>query len=193
LEGWAEDPQRYAEMDREAIKKAASLDARDPLILVELSALRAIEGDLIGASDGFERALDLGSNQADLLATIAKYFVMVMDDHVRALQVMARSLVLNPRPPRWYFMNQARVAYFAGDFAGALAAIRRAQDLMNVRLFEMLSLAQLGRKTELREARSAFKARYPRFDLAKFARDPPIVGPAARALFDDGIAKAGLD
>lgn len=193
LEGWADDLQSYVELDREAIRKAASLDARDPLVLMELSAIRAFDGDAVGAFDGIERALDLGGNQADMLARLAKYVVMVMDQPTRALQIMERSLELNSRPPQWYFMDQARVAYFAGDFEGALEATRRGPDLMSVRLFELLSLAQLGRDVELREFRSAFMKRYPKFDLAMFARNPPIVAPHARHCFNVGLAKAGLD
>jgi adenylate cyclase len=191
-EGWAEDRQRFARMEREAYITAARLDPRDPFAVMEQAAVRAVDGDLGGAFDGFERAVDLGSNQADVLATASKYFAMVMDDPARALELMERSLELNPHAPESYFMHEARVAYFLGDYERALGAVRRAPDLQNVRLFEMLSIAQLGRADKLYVCRSAFEARYPGFDLGEFMRDPPIVGPRARALFLDGASKAGL-
>lgn len=191
-EGWDKDAQKYASIEREAYIKAATLDPGDPIAIMELAAQRAIDGDLVSAVGGFERALGLGSNQADLLSLVGKYVAMVMDDPPRALQIMDRSLELNPQAPEWYYMNLARVAYFAKDFKHAISAAKRAPDVKYVRLFELLSVAQLGRVDELRELSGAFKERYPEFDLKDFMRDPPIIGPCAKALFLDGIEKAGF-
>ncbi len=192
-ERWTDDSQFYATMEWEAYVKAAKLDPRDPFAILELATMRAVDGDLVGARDGLERAVDLGQNQADLLATAAKYFAMVIDDPVRAVQLISRSQELCPIAPDWYFMHWARVAYFAGDYEQALSAVKRAPDLKHVRLFEILSAAQLGRTDDLRRLRAAFAERYPAFDPAEFMRGQPIVGTVATALFLDGIAKAGLN
>jgi hypothetical protein len=89
-------------------------------------------------------------------------------------------------------MHRARVAYFANDYVQALNAARRAPDLKAVRLFEILSAAQLGRANEARELRAAFVERYPTFDPAEFMHGQPIVGTRATAHFLEGISKAGL-
>lgn len=191
-ERWTDDPQFYATMELEAYVKSATLDPRDPFAVMELAMVRSVDGDLVGARDGLERAVDLGRNQADLLATAAKYFAMVLDDPARAEQLLVRSENLCPTPADWYFMHWARVAYFARDYERALNAARRAPDLKTVRLFEILSAAQRGRTDELCRLRAAFVERYPAFDVAEFMRFQPIVGTHATALFLDGIAKAGL-
>jgi TolB-like protein len=192
-ERWTDDPQRYVALELEAYVKAARLDPRDPFAIMELAMVRAVDGDLDGARDGLERAVDLGRNQADLLATAAKYFAMVADDPARAVQLIARSEKLCPTTADWYFMHRARVDYFAREYERALNAARRAPDLQNVRLFEILSAAQLGRTDEMCKLRAAFAERYPAFDVAEFMQSQPIVGPRASALFLDGTAKAGLD
>lgn len=191
-ERWADDPARYVAMEREAYAKAAKLDPRDPFALLELAPVRALDGDLPGARDCFERAVDLGRNQAELLATAAKYFAMVLDDPARAVQLIDRCKELCPPAADWYFMHQARVAYFAADYERAYGAAARAPDLMHVRLFEILSAAQLDRSGDLRRLRAGFVERYPDFDLAEFMQGQRIVGTRATALFLDGVSKAGL-
>ena len=192
-ERWTDDPRYFADMELEAYVKAARLDPRDPFAILEQAVMvRAIDGDLVGARDDIERAVDLGWNQADLLATAAKYFAMVVDDPTRAVQLIERSQELCPTPADWYFMHWARVAYFARDYERALNAARRAPDLKNVRLFEILSAAQLGHTDSLGRLRAAFEKRYPAFNLAEFMQSQPIVATRATALFLDGVAKAGL-
>lgn len=189
---WTDDPQFYATLELQAYVKSARLDPRDPLALIEFAAVRALEGDSVGAKDGFERAVDLGWHQADVLATAAKFFAMVQDDPPRAVQILDRSQQLRSSSPDWHFMHEMRVAYFAHDYERALDSARRAPDLKTVHLFEMLSAAQLGRSKDIGELRAAFAERHPAFDVAEFMRGQPIVGTRAIAHFLDGITKAGL-
>jgi TolB-like protein len=191
-ERWTDDPRHYAAMELDAYVKAARLDPRDPFAVMELATVRAVDGDLVGAREGLERAVDLGRNQADLLATAAKYFAMVMDDPGRAMQLIARSEELCPTAADWYFMHRARVAYFAHDYEQALNAAKRAPDMKNVRVFEILSAAQLDRTDAVCRLRAAFAERYPAFDVAEFMQSQPIVGTRATAHFLDGIAKSEI-
>jgi len=191
-EKWDHDVGRYDAIAREAYTKAATLDPRDAIALMELSALRVMEGDLNSGVDGLERALDLGYNQADLLAMIGKYVAMILDDPSRAMQIVERSFELNSQGPNWYYMNLVRVAYFAEDFERAVNAAKRGPDTQQTKLYELLAVAQLGRTDELGELNHAFKLRYSDFDLEEFMRDPPIVASGAKSLFLDGIKKAGI-
>jgi TolB-like protein/DNA-binding winged helix-turn-helix (wHTH) protein len=192
-ERWANDPQLYEAMEREACLKAARLDPEDPLAVMSLARVRALDGDREGASEGLEQAVDLGRNQADILATVARYFALVLDDPARAGRLMEQSRDLSPLATDWYFMHWTRISYISEDYENALSAAKLASDLQSVRLFEILSLAQLGRKADLRGLRSAFSKRYPKFDLSDFVRSQVIVGDRAKALVLDGISKAGLD
>jgi TolB-like protein len=190
--GWAEDPVAISALRREAILKAAELDPRDPIALAELGTLRAEEGDVDGASEAFERALELGRNHADALALLAKYVVTVLGRDNEAMPLIERALRLNPNAPSWYFMNQLRVAYFTRDFEGAVKAAKRSTDFYLTHLFRILSLAQLGHADEVANAVENFQTRYPDFNPESVIDDFPLIQPSAVDLYRDGLEKAGF-
>ncbi len=190
--GWAENSSMMAARRRTAVLKAAELDPRDPIALEELGALRAEEGDIDGAQEAFERALNLGRNNADALALLAKYVVTVLGRDDEAMPLIKRAFRLNPNAPSWYFMNQLRVAYFTRDFEAAVKAAKRSTDFYLTHLFKILALAQLGRSEEVACAVEDFRARYPTFDPESVIRDFPLIQPAAIELYRDGLRKAGI-
>ncbi len=190
--GWAENPSIMAARRRTAVLKAAELDPRDPIALEELGALRAEEGDIGGAREAFERALELGRNHADTLALLAKYVVTVLGRENEAMSLMKRAFRLNPNAPNWYFMNQLRVAYFTRDFETAVHAAKRSTDFCLTHLFNILALAQLGRTEEVAGTVADFWDRYPDFDPESIIRDFPLIDPSAIELYRDGLRKAGF-
>jgi len=190
--GWAENPAIMAARRRTAGLKAAELDPRDPIALEELGALRAEEGDIGGAREAFERALELGRNHADTLALLAKYVVTVLGRENEAMSLMKRAFRLNPNAPNWYFMNQLRVAYFTHDFETAVHAAKRSTDFCLTHLFNILALAQLGRTEEVAGTVADFWDRYPDFDPESIIRDFPLIDPSAIELYRDGLRKAGF-
>ncbi len=190
--GWAENPSIMAARRRTAVLKAAELDPRDPIALEELGALRAEEGDIGGAREAFERALELGRNHADTLALLAKYVVTVLGRENEAMSLMKRAFRLNPNAPNWYFMNQLRVAYFTHDFETAVHAAKRSTDFCLTHLFNILALAQLGRTEEVAGTVADFWDRYPDFDPESIIRDFPLIDPSAIELYRDGLRKAGF-
>ncbi len=192
-EKWADDTQSYWELEREAFTKAATLDPLDPFAMMELAAVRAIDGDITGAGDALERALDLGRNQADLLIAVSMYFATLLDDPFRAKQLFDKGRQMIIRMPGWHYLTGARVSYFAKDFDRAVTNARRGPDNLPTRLFELLSLAQLARRDEVHELARAFEARHPEFDPEAFMRVLPITADGAKRLFLDGIEKAGLN
>ncbi len=190
--GWAENPSIMAARRRTAVLKAAELDPRDPIALEELGALRAEEGDIGGAREAFERALELGRNHADTLALLAKYVVTVLGRENEAMSLMKRAFRLNPNAPNWYFMNQLRVAYFTRDFETAVHAAKRSTDFCLTHIFNILALAQLGRTEEVAGTVADFWDRYPDFDPESIIRDFPLIDPSAIELYRDGLRKAGF-
>jgi TolB-like protein len=193
-EKWTEDLEAFRALEREAFLMAARLDPRDPFALMELALLRGRDGDLAGARDALERALDLGKNQADLLIVASRPVATTLDDPARAVRLMDRGLELQASVSVWHHLTVARVCYFAADFERAVRHARLVPISSSAMtgLFEILALAQLGRDAEVRDLVAAFKARHPMFDPRDFLRDHPITAPGARRLFLDGVAKAGL-
>jgi TolB-like protein/Tfp pilus assembly protein PilF len=192
LEKWADDSRSYWELEREAFIKAATLDPLDPFAILELAAVRASDGDITGARDALERALDLGRNQAELLIVAANSITMVLDEPARALQVLDKGLEYIAIASGWQQISMARVAYFAGDFERALKDARRAPANLLTRLVEILSLAQLDRAEEARDLARVFESSHPNFDPREFAKSYPITAAGAKRLFLEGAEKAGL-
>ena len=163
-----------------------------PFALMELAVVRAVDGDIIGAGDALERALDLGRNQADLLIAVSNYVVTVMDDPVRAMQLFDKGQQMIIRMPGWHYLTGARVSYFAKEFDRAANSAKRAPNCLVTRLFELLSLAQLGRRDEVLKLAPVFNASHPEFDPEAFMKVLPITAAGAKQLFLQGIDKAGL-
>jgi TolB-like protein/Tfp pilus assembly protein PilF len=189
---WAGDPARYLDMAHDAVTKAVTLDPRDPMVLLQFGALCAIRGQRSEAIEAIERALDVGGNQADSLALLSRHLVLVMDDPARAMAVCERSFALNPHPVPFYFMALLRVAYFAREFARARRAAARAPDNMQVRLFELMSAAMADQAADAASLAAAFRQRFPSFDPDYLVRTMPISAPRAKALYYEGIERAGL-
>ena len=192
IEMWTDDTQKYSELKRKAFVTAATLDPLDPFALMELAAVRAIDGDITGARDTLERALDLGRNQADLLIAASNFVATVMDDPARAMQILDNGMLFVTGEPVWHYMTATRVAYFANDFDRAVKNARRGPDNLATRLFEILSMAQLERTEQVRDLARAFAARHPAFDSQAFMKDHPITAASAQRLFLEDIEKAGI-
>lgn len=192
-EKWTEDLEAFRALERAAFLAAARLDPRDPFALMELALLRGRDGDLAGARDALERALDLGKNQADLLIVASRPVATTLDDPARAVRIMNRGLELQASVSVWHHLTVARVCYFAADFERAVrhARLVPVSSSAMTGLFEILALAQLGRGEAVRDLVPPFKARHPKFDPRDFLRDHPITAPGARRLFLDGVEKAG--
>ena len=145
LERSADDPADYSKTAREAFLKAAALDPLDPFAIMESAAVRAGGGDLNGARDALERALDLGRKQPELQVVASNTIAIVFDEPARAIQLLDEGLQRIAVPSDWHKITMARVAYFARYFERALEDARRSPANLLTRLIEILSLAQLDR------------------------------------------------
>lgn len=190
--GWSQDAAAAAARRRAAVMRAADLDPRDPIALEELGALQAQEGDISGARETLERALDFGRNHADALALLAKYVSTVLGRENEALDIMKRAFRLNPHAPNWYYMNLLRVAYFARDFETAADVAKRSADIQVTHLFNTISLAQLGRSEEASIAVTQFRRSYPDFRPESVIKSFPLIHPPAIDLYKEGLRKAGM-
>ncbi len=192
LQKWVNEPKLYLKRREDAVREAFKLDPRDPIALVEYGNLVYESGNINYAREIFERAADLGRNDADALALLSIYIVLVLGQPDYGLELMNRALRLNPHAPSWYYMPACRVAYFASSYETALDAVERAIPTAPIQLFKILSLAQIGDKTELKESVKEFHEMYPNFDFKDNPVGIPLLFERDIALFQEGLAKAGL-
>ncbi len=190
--GWTADVAGCRARQRAAIERAVALDPEDGLALEELGAMLARQGDAAGARAAFRRAAEAGANHADTLAMLGKYMVEVVGEAGTAQRMTARAFVLNPLAPAWYWLGATRVAFFAGDPDGAVAAARRAPALALPRLLGALALAQLGEADAARVAFAAHRAAFGAEGVERALAALPPLCAAAQAVLDDGLRAVGI-
>jgi tetratricopeptide (TPR) repeat protein len=179
--------------------KAVELDPVDSLALATLTALRAREGDFVGARATLDRALAVGTNDADSLVYLARFVATIQDRPDAAMALVERSFALNPHAPAWYFLFHIRAAFFARRFELVLNYFARltsdpvtsALPLRAQKLFWALALAQLGREAEAALAVEEFDLGNPNSRMIPAER--ACLCPAAQDLFLDGLRKAGIN
>jgi len=192
LGDWVEDLTEYRELAEKSFIRAASLDPLDPFAVMELAAVRATNGDITGARDALERALDLGRNDAELLIVTSNYVATLIGDQTRAEKLLGRGLKMVAHKSPYHHLSATRVSYFTKDFEFAISSAKRSPDCLITRLFELLAMAQLERGTKLGRMRDTFIERFPKFNPESFLRSLPITATGAKHLFLDGVQKAGL-
>jgi adenylate cyclase len=197
--GWADDVVAARARAREAVLKAVELDPVDSLALATLTALRAREGDFVGARATLDRALAVGTNDADSLVYLARFVATIQDRPDAAMALVERSFALNPHAPAWYFLFHIRAAFFARRFELVLNYFARltsdpvtsALPLRAQKLFWALALTQLGREAEAALAVEEFDLGDPNSRMIPAER--ACLCPAAQDLFLDGLRKAGIN
>jgi adenylate cyclase len=149
---------------RRAILKAAELDPNDPLVKLDMGDMLFAEGHEAAARSAYQQSLAGSWTNADALALIAKYVGGILGRPTEAQELMDRALRLNPYAPSWYHMNKLRVCYLARDYGAALQEAHASPETPITRLFQALTLVELGQKDEADRAVAELRKRYPAFD-----------------------------
>ena len=175
-----------------AYSRAARLDPRDQIAVMELAAAKAVEGDIAHASDALERSLDLGQRNADALISCSNYIASILDASDRARRILDTGLGLVSEFSPFHHLSILRVSFFAGDYDRGLTAAAQCPDLLQTRVFRALTLSELGREDEARAAARAVLDRTAKFGSIEYLSDHPIVGPVASEQFIAACDALGL-
>jgi tetratricopeptide (TPR) repeat protein len=83
--------------------------------------------------------------------------------------------------------------YVAGEYAEAVAALRRAPlEGGELLMYWAMAQAQLGHAEEARKAVERIRSEFPSFTVEGYIRDFPVTAPGALAAIREGATKAGL-
>lgn len=191
---WAYDvmPTGDADVLRQSeasLDRAIELDPADPITssLFALKCARA--GDLVGAHHAIDTALARCRIEADACMTTATACAVVKDDFDTAEALLATAYELNPAPPSWYRFVEARVSFFLGDDARAIAASLAAPPHVTAFVYRALAQANLNQNAAALHTRAELMERFPRFSFQIFADYFPIAGPVARGRFDTAVGR----
>lgn len=196
--GFATDRGGSLAKARQAAERAVSLDDGDWLAHAVLGIT------LMWTERSFERALDHEERAMALnpSSTWARAFLSCVLEFGgapdRAVPELRAALRLDPHSPFATFINaDLAISYFLlRQFEEAINYARRALDIgpANVRARQRLAAA-LGQAGKLEEAQTALNEllrRQPGFSIAYIDETYPFRNPEDRALFIDGLHKAGL-
>lgn len=151
-------------------------------------------GEREQAFAGFEKALELNPNAADVMQNLAEALVYV-GRFPEAIALMQKSMRLDPHHPGWYYWNLGWAQYSVGACDEALATMRkwsRVPPLANTTLAGIYIC--LGDIDKAREAIVALRDTDREFSVAKFRLNlqGKYEDPAILERWIDDLRKAGL-
>jgi tetratricopeptide (TPR) repeat protein len=178
-----------------ALNQAVELDRNHPMVASAQAMITFSQGDNVSGLVHAERAVELNTSNATILATVAIYYAQL--GRTREAVVLAdRVLDMHPTPPHWLHMTFATAHYLEGEFQACLAAVARWNQDSDVQwhYHRAAALAQLGRPAEAAAAVDQIRTRFPAFavnpatEIRKYLLVPETAEP-----FLDGLERAGLD
>ena len=195
ITGWGEGPEDTIEHASELAQKAVDLDDTDYYSHWTLGYMLSFQGRLDAALDAYDVAANLNPNEPDILALIASLetFKGNHDEAVRKTEAAMRG---NPFYPSWYADGLALYLYFARDYEGAIAAAEESLGLTPTafiaHVYLAASYAQLGQMEEAEAEAAKALQKNPKYTISNALARLPLVNPADREHYREGMLKAGL-
>jgi adenylate cyclase len=193
-QGFGDDPAQSLRNMRDAAEKGVKLDDADAMAHLALAIGDFYDRQLEAGANEFERALTLGQNNADLLATVAWNRPTKLPTGKEDVGNAKRAMRLNPHHPEWYLVALGYAAYHGGLYDEAIAALRRvtSQTVLEAPLYLALSYAELGRRNEADAAVKELLRIEPDFSAERQADGDVFRGEAIISHFIGSVRKAGL-
>jgi TolB-like protein/class 3 adenylate cyclase len=189
--GWSENPKKSMELALKMAMKAYELNPDDYETHWTLGFVYLYLRDFDLAIAGYERALELNSNDADFLAQMADALTF-MGRPEQAIAQLKKAMRMNPRHPSWYWHVLGFAYYEVGQYKEALATLKHDN---NPAFFNHRTLAavyvRLGRLNEARAEVSKLLEKNPHFTL-KSVNHLPYKDENRQKRFINDLHKAGV-
>ncbi len=156
-----------------------------------LGSALSFKGRLVEAREAYERAIAINPNEADVVCDYG-WLLGYLGDTRAGIERIGEAIRLNPHHPDWYMWNLGQVRFLAGDYEGAIQALKRASpDFPPNHLFMAASYALLGRDTEARAEVAEALRLSPTLTLANADGGRPF-RPEDRQRFLEALRQAGV-
>jgi TolB-like protein/class 3 adenylate cyclase/cytochrome c-type biogenesis protein CcmH/NrfG len=198
LEGWSADRAAAWARFHEAAAACAAADPMEGRCQVVLGMSHFTKGETGLGAVAFDRALALNPNDARVLQQVGTQLPIALGtERAReGVELVRRSLRLDPLHPLSRWSGVGIVAYFAGEYEQAVEAfgkMPRPALGLEEHVYEALAYAQLGRGAEAARAVAEVLREDPGFSAEAWVDgDFFRPGSSSAALFLDGARKAGL-
>lgn len=191
--GTADNVEQYKAEFAKYTKQAIALEPNDPLAQLYLAFVYAYYGDFSQALTFYNRALELGPHNVDVLILCAGNLPFAGDAE-RGPELAERAISLDPHYAYWWNYMLRWAYFFARDFDKAFAAAHLIEDGgPNDQAYLAMIAVQSGRKAEAEAAASQVRAADPEWSVELYADK---VGGFAREkeinLLIESARKAGL-
>jgi TolB-like protein len=175
-------------------ERAVELDADDSGAHAAKGFVLTYERRWDEASACYEQSMRLNPNDADTLAQMSDFKVIVSEPQ-EAVEFALRALRLNPIPPSWYywFLGQAQIA--AGKYEDAVITLSKEETYRTASRRDLcVALAKSGRTKEARREAKYFTAANPNWSIGYYLRaeGAALRNPRDAQFWADGYRKAGL-
>jgi len=174
------------------IDQLVALDDNDPEIHRIAASLHLFHGDYDVAVDHIDRAVELNPSDAYLIANSA-ISRLYADDKDGALRLIERAMEVDPFLPAWCVEDHGVVLYARGDYAGAIASLRRLS-LPSPRALAYLAAAYvaLGDQASATLAADRISRMSPEFTRHQITQFELYRDKGARSLLEARMARAGI-
>jgi adenylate cyclase len=139
----------------------------------------------------YERAIELNPNDADILAEMS-LSLSYSGQGERGIQLMKRSMRLNPYYPDWYIWYLGNEFFTIGDYVETVRTLDKMRDKSEAHRLLASTHALLGQMPEARYHAGQVLAVHPDFSLENWRKVPPDKDTATLDRFIEGLRKAGL-
>ncbi len=195
--GWVDDIAAADQRALELVEKSIQLGPDIPFSRFSYS--RILSRDSIGQHDRAieeaNKAIELDPNYADAHAYLAQLFILTGQAE-KAIEPIKEAMRINPRFPFWYYYTYGFAHFFMRDFDAAAEniekAVERNSNVVFVQTAFVASLAMAGRKEDAELQVEALQALGFNKLLDEYIGESPVQDPNYRALYREGLARAGM-
>jgi len=171
--------------------RAVALDPRDPWARFALGHVLLFGKKYEEAMTQYEEGLKANPNSADLLAESAEPYIFGGQPQ-EGIRRVKEAMRLNPYYPNWYVWFVGVGQYFARDYEGAIATLRKMSPMGEARRILAACLAYLGRMEEARAEAERYSKDHPSFSASYWGSTHPFLHDKDRRHAVEGFIKAGL-
>ena len=197
-QGWVTAPEEESAIAMRLGREALQDGADDPSVLWMVGfAMWQLRVDPEGALELYDRSLALNANCAQALA-LRGWALATAGRLDEAVSSLLQALRLSPFDPEAFFaMSALGCAYLMAErfdeaFKWTSRALRERPTFAPALRFHAVSLVELGRLSEARDAVAHLLRLEPRLTISTLRRRAPIFDAKLMNIFLDGLRKAGL-
>ncbi|RUU26891.1 winged helix-turn-helix domain-containing protein [Mesorhizobium sp. M6A.T.Ce.TU.016.01.1.1] len=177
---WVDAQRKYAE-------RALALDPNDSTANFTMAVAYAYQNDSEQAERNQKLALQFGPNNADTMMQLAWTYAGWQTE--RALELVERTLKLNPRYPSWWNFPITQTYFAARQFDEAYTTAKQLGESPSQAAFVAMSAAQIGKKQEAAAAAAKVLRMKPDWTAESMF---PYQGFKDDSVLSESAAKAGL-